>query len=281
MSACRRYRPLLIDRLDGTLAPGDAERLDTHLQRCPACAKALEDLGRTRDLVRTLPAVEPPPWLEDRILVRVHTRQGPRRASGSPWLRSGLPAVALVVLCLTGYLVLRHPGGTPAMPPAAAPVAAPAAPQAKTAPAAPAQAPPGPAASRLPAPAPAAPPPAPPMAAEAAPQAQDAARRQVALEAAGPMPSAKASAGQATGSLALSWEPLDPIRAASQAQAAFTAAGATLLSRPGPDYRGISARVPGPALDALLDRLEALGPLTDAPRRPTRRQGEVLVNLTW
>jgi hypothetical protein len=93
--------------------------------------------------------------------------------------------------------------------------------------------------------------------------------------------SAAAPARAATGSLALTWEPHDTIRASSQAQAAFTAAGATLLARPGPDYRGITARVPGPALDALLERLEALGPLQDAPSRPTRMKGEVLVTMTW
>jgi hypothetical protein len=126
----------------------------------------------------------------------------------------------------------------------------------------------------------AAPAPAPP-AADRLQAAARADRRTPAGELAAPAAGARAKSAPAITSLALSWEPDDSIRAASRAQAAFEAAGATILSRPGPDYRGITARVPGPALDALLERLQAMGPLPDAPPRPTRLRGEVLVTMTW
>jgi hypothetical protein len=339
MSACRRYRERLIDDLDGTLAAPDAGRLRDHLDRCPACAKAREDLRRSRDRVRSLPPVEPPPWLEDRILVRIHTGQAPRRKPAPRWLRPALPAAALLLFGFTGYLVLRRPGGptapaeakaeagppAPARPagpasgvatqptgpapgapakaarpaPASAPSAAApqavlqAAPQAVPqagAPAGGASAPGTPAFAPAPTQASparpevaerAAPAPAPPAVADKLQAAARADRRAPAGELAAPAAGVRAKSAPAITSLALSWEPGDSIRAASRAQAAFEAAGATILSRPGPDYRGITARVPGPALDALLERLQAMGPLPDAPPRPTRLRGEVLVTMTW
>jgi hypothetical protein len=331
MSTCRRCREWLIDDLDGALAPPEAGRLRDHLDRCPACAKTREDLRRSRDLVRSLPPVEPPPWLEDRILVRIHTGQAPRRKPAPRWLRPALPAAALLLFGFTGYLVLRRPGGpsAPAEAKAEAVPSAPAGPAspvsgtatqpagpapgapAKAARPAPASVPPAEAPRVVPqagapasgasapgmpafAPAPpqapparhevaelAAPAPAPPAIADKLQAAARADRRAPAGELAAPAAGVRAKSAPAITSLALSWEPGDSIRAASRAQAAFEAAGATILSRPGPDYRGITARVPGPALDALLERLQAMGPLPDAPPRPTRLRGEVLVTMTW
>ncbi|GEM_PF-974516 len=104
MSACRDFRDLLSAHLDGALAPAEAKALEDHLASCPGCAKALEELRRTVEAIRSLEPVEPPPWLAERILARVQPRKRPL------FLRPELQAAALVLVCLTGLLVAKVAG---------------------------------------------------------------------------------------------------------------------------------------------------------------------------
>lgn len=46
--------------LDGELAPGERLAVERHLGRCPRCAARLEDLGRLRGTLRSLPRSAPP-----------------------------------------------------------------------------------------------------------------------------------------------------------------------------------------------------------------------------
>ena len=55
-----RARLLASDRLDGELAPGDADWLADHLAGCPACAATAAAYAANRSLLRALPLAEPP-----------------------------------------------------------------------------------------------------------------------------------------------------------------------------------------------------------------------------
>lgn len=46
--------------LDGELAPGERQAVERHLGRCPRCAARLENLGRLRGALRSLPRSVPP-----------------------------------------------------------------------------------------------------------------------------------------------------------------------------------------------------------------------------
>jgi hypothetical protein len=331
LSACRRYRNLLVSSLDGTLSAPERERLRTHLDLCPGCAQALEDQRRTLAQIKALDSVEPPPWLEQRILAGIRARPAAPRPRLARWLAwSPLPAAAVVVLCVTGYLLMRVPGSKGGMSvpapeqPAAAPPPAPFIAQPGTG----RFSPPPPARPR-PATAAPAPEPAgtaagaaaegsssldlarqaalPSTTAEAPGAAQDQVRASTrkgiqaegfrapgaALDQPRASVQAKGAQEEASGTqrhartapvpaLALSLQPRDPAQAGPQAMAAFQAAGATLVTRPGPDRRFLAARVPAAALDGLLRRLDALGDLTGGESRPEAEAGgEVLVTLAW
>ena len=61
--------------LEGDLARVERERIETHLADCDACVSELHGLRRTRNLLRSLPAPEPPPGLADAVLSRLRAEE--------------------------------------------------------------------------------------------------------------------------------------------------------------------------------------------------------------
>lgn len=279
MNACRRHLERLSDHLDGTLPPAEAERLREHLDQCPACRQALEELRLTLDRIRAVEPVEPPPWLAERILARVREQPAPRPRWLSRVARPSLPAAALVLLCLAGYLVMKGPAPQRAIVPQLPAAVQQDAATAEAPPRAAAKAgkrrpvPPPPAAALAPElpPAPSAAPPAYGAMAEQAGQDQARAKASVMAR--------KAQASRA-GPLVFRLAVRDPRGAGPQVQAAFLRAGATILSPPSAGRTALTARVPSSSLPALFEQLDALGTLEGI--RPPAADGEVVeVQVTW
>jgi hypothetical protein len=72
---CKAIRAKLYPYLDGALPAEEGGLVEEHLKSCPLCRAALEDLRKTGDLVRNLDEVEPPPWLQAKIMARVREEQ--------------------------------------------------------------------------------------------------------------------------------------------------------------------------------------------------------------
>jgi hypothetical protein len=197
MKECRDIRELLSALLDDAVTADEQQRIAVHLAACTRCREALAELRRTVALVRDQEEVEPPPWLQTRIMARIAEEAAPRPSLWQrlfqPWpVKIPLHVVTLVALCITGYYLTREnikqvdfaapsresvapPAGAPAPEPGrhTAPAATPPAAQEKReqAPSAPA---PRPTPSALPTAAPAAttapPPPATPVVRPNAPE---------------------------------------------------------------------------------------------------------------
>ncbi|ABQ24316.1 DUF2275 domain-containing protein [Geotalea uraniireducens] len=98
--------------LDNAVSPDEKAEIEAHLARCGSCRVALGDLERTVGHLKSLPEVEPPPWLTARIMAHVRDAAEPQP---SLWRRIFLPlraklpleALALVFLCVTGYYLAR------------------------------------------------------------------------------------------------------------------------------------------------------------------------------
>ena len=105
-------RRRLSDYLDNAVSATEKSEIEAHLAVCGNCRGALADLERTIAHMKSLPEVEPPPWLTAKIMARVKVVAEPRPAL---WKRLFLPlsvklpleAVALVFLCVTGYYLAR------------------------------------------------------------------------------------------------------------------------------------------------------------------------------
>ena len=52
---CSKARRLIQDCLDGAATPAERQRLDEHLERCPSCARVLEESRRLVHLLASVP----------------------------------------------------------------------------------------------------------------------------------------------------------------------------------------------------------------------------------
>lgn len=83
LSRCATAQALLSRRLDETLPPVEAERLERHLAECPACQERHAQLLALRAALHRLPIPDDSPAARDRTLARfdARLRQTPRRVT--------------------------------------------------------------------------------------------------------------------------------------------------------------------------------------------------------
>lgn len=266
MSACRDFRDLLSAHLDGALDPAEAAALEAHLASCGDCARALGELRETVARIRSIEPVEPPPGFAEGVLARVAPRRRP--LATRPWVQ----AAALVLICFSGYVVMRV--AAPArgiVPPAVPEVPAPR--EAAPEPARKERAAPAP--RREPAEkkeAPPAPPPAPvppPAAVASGAAAQDRMENR-ALKAA-----ARSAVAESFAAARVAFT-LEAPEARTAALEALRRCGASLLP---PGERSVSARMDSrrlPELRALLEKAGKVG--GELPAQPPP---EVVVTISW
>ncbi|MCK5505741.1 MAG: DUF2275 domain-containing protein, partial [Thermodesulfovibrionia bacterium] len=77
---CENIQKKFSDYLDGLLSVDERKHADDHLKSCAECSHALEELKKTVAYTQGLEEVEPPPWLEQKVMAEV--REGERRKEG-------------------------------------------------------------------------------------------------------------------------------------------------------------------------------------------------------
>ncbi|GEM_PF-3112140 len=98
--------------LDNELDQEERSLVEAHLAECPSCRRALQELTRTIEALRSLPQEEPPPWLTARIMARVRSEAKPKNGFWQAILyplhvKLPLEALALLCICITGYYLAR------------------------------------------------------------------------------------------------------------------------------------------------------------------------------
>jgi hypothetical protein len=98
--------------LDNAVTAEEKAEIKRHLGSCGTCRGAIADLELTVGYLKTLPVVEPPPWLTAKIMAKIRALAAPR-----PTLRQRLfyplhvklpiEAFALIFLCVTGIYLAR------------------------------------------------------------------------------------------------------------------------------------------------------------------------------
>jgi hypothetical protein len=124
-----RARRRLSEFLDGTLSERARRSVAAHLDGCEACRSELRELRATVALLRSLPALDDPPYLATRILARVEAgdaapgwRDRARDLVGAVLSNHWTPAACAVALLFVAAIALRvqvHiqlPGDGPAQP---------------------------------------------------------------------------------------------------------------------------------------------------------------------
>ena len=126
-----RAQELLSPFLEGDLADAERVAVEAHLAGCAGCAEELGFLRDTVSRLRRLPAPEPPPFLETRVMARIEA--GEARPSGFwRWLApASVPVIAAPYAAAAAALAVfafATPGGESAAPIAVAGTRAPAGP---------------------------------------------------------------------------------------------------------------------------------------------------------
>jgi len=67
MFSCKESIELLLEYLDGSMSPDEAERLSRHLEACPPCVEFLETYKATRGLCKRALAAKMPQELSQRL----------------------------------------------------------------------------------------------------------------------------------------------------------------------------------------------------------------------
>lgn len=104
---CQQASEMMSLRLDGRLGDAEEAALEAHLAACESCQATWHRLQALECLLRSAPAVAPPPRMRVHTLARLERREKARRTLvGSAVLALGTIAVTLIILAplLAGLL---------------------------------------------------------------------------------------------------------------------------------------------------------------------------------
>jgi hypothetical protein len=109
---CQDIREKLSGYLEGNLTPEERGSVKEHLDACEPCRSALKDLEKTRDLLRNLGEVEPPPWMTPKIMGRVREEAERRKGIFQKLfyplhIKVPIEALAMVFIAVIAVYVYR------------------------------------------------------------------------------------------------------------------------------------------------------------------------------
>jgi predicted anti-sigma-YlaC factor YlaD len=100
-SPCRRWMGLLFQAVDREISQHNLERLLTHLEACPSCRRAWQDLTLIHQVSE---AMEPPPYL-----VNLCIRAREKRPGVRPILNRRMATAAAYLLAVLTSLIIGNP----------------------------------------------------------------------------------------------------------------------------------------------------------------------------
>lgn len=102
--------------LEGLLSGKEKDLVEEHLRDCPDCARALEGLKRTRQIIGSLDEIEPPPWLAAKVMSRIHEESEVKKSFFRKLffpLHIKIPVEALAAACVVVLSVLIYQSTAP------------------------------------------------------------------------------------------------------------------------------------------------------------------------
>jgi len=107
---CNEIQKRLPAYQEGELGQDERMVIEDHLKSCDKCSREIAMLIKTKKHLSGMKEVEPPHWLEKRIMEQVREEAGQKRRSPSsrlPWLPVMAKAIPVIFLVVIGYLVYR------------------------------------------------------------------------------------------------------------------------------------------------------------------------------
>ncbi len=76
---CSEVQKRLSAYIEGVISSEEKVLIDVHLKSCKGCKEALADLEKAIEYVKGLQEIEPPPWLTQKIMMRIKSEAGTKR----------------------------------------------------------------------------------------------------------------------------------------------------------------------------------------------------------
>jgi hypothetical protein len=105
---CNEVQKRLPAYQEGESGQDERTMIEDHLKSCGKCSRELDMLIKTKKHLSAMKEVEPPHWLEKRIMQQVHEEAGQKKhslPSRLPWLPVMAKAIPVIFLVVIGYLV--------------------------------------------------------------------------------------------------------------------------------------------------------------------------------
>lgn len=106
-------RHMLSEYLDGSVSAQDKAEIDNHLKTCPECEKALNDLQKTIEHVKSVEEIDPPAWMTQKIMATVRAEAEEKKGLFQRLffplsIKLPIQAVAVAFLTVTVFYMYRN-----------------------------------------------------------------------------------------------------------------------------------------------------------------------------
>lgn len=114
---CSEIEDRLTAYLEDLLQNEERDMIEKHCAECGNCRHSLEALQKTKDLLKGLDEIEPPPWLTENIMARIYEKE--EKKGWLQWfflpLRVKVPIQALAMIFVVVLSVYLYRSTTPEM----------------------------------------------------------------------------------------------------------------------------------------------------------------------
>lgn len=109
---CSSVQGKLSVYIEGMISPEERKLIDKHISSCSKCKEALYDLKKTLDYVHNLEDVEPPLWLTQKVMARIHSEAEPKKGILQKlfyplYIKLPIEAVAVVLIAVTALYIFK------------------------------------------------------------------------------------------------------------------------------------------------------------------------------
>jgi len=105
-------RHMLSEYLDGSLTAKNQAKIEEHLKSCSECKNVLRELQKTIEQVKSIEEIEPPVWLTQKIMTKVHAEADREKSIVQKLfypltIKLPLQAVAIVFLVISTFYMYQ------------------------------------------------------------------------------------------------------------------------------------------------------------------------------
>ncbi|MGC1455437.1 MAG: DUF2275 domain-containing protein [Nitrospirota bacterium] len=106
-------RHKLSEYIGGSVSGEERTAIEAHLKTCTQCSKALSELQKTIELIKTVEEIDPPAWMSQKIMTKVRAEVGEKKTIFQRLfyplaIKIPIQAIAVLFLAVTGFYIYQN-----------------------------------------------------------------------------------------------------------------------------------------------------------------------------